>query len=394
MIMAAPRKRIVFVLPALMSGGAERVLITLMNGLDRTKFDPHFITVSSAGELRPLISPEIPFTSLEKKRVFFSIPKLAKTLRAINPDIVISTMFHMNAACLLCRPFLPKTKFIIREAIVPSFFLTTKKSPWLIKTIYRITYPWANTIISPAQRIIDEFADVIGLKAKNHALLYNPVDVDGIRAIPLAQAINDDRKKTVHFICAGRLVPQKGFDRLIDALPWLPTDMSWKLTILGEGPDHAALQSRIDELGLSDRITLAGLSRHPWPQMAAADMFLLPSRWEGLPNVALESLGVGTPVISMRDAGGIDEIAALCTTGSVQVVDTIQDFIEAMRTVTPNPSLLHRPSLLPELFTLQKTLERFTHILEGSHSAEADPAKTQSPFASTPKSAVESGHDI
>lgn len=389
--MTLSRKRIVFVLPALMSGGAERVLITLMNGLDRAKFDPHFITVSPAGELRPLIAADIPFTSLDQKRVLTSIPRLIAALRRLDPDIVVSTMFHMNTACLLCRPFLPKAKFIIREAIVPSFFLKTKRGTALIKTIYRLAYPWAHTIISPAQRIIDEFAQVIGLKVKNHALLYNPVDVDRIRAIPLAQQLNDERKSTVHFICAGRLVAQKGFDRLIEALPWLPADMQWKLTILGEGPDHAALQNKIDELGLGARVTLSGLSLHPWPQMAAADMFLLPSRWEGLPNVALESLGVGTPVIAMRDAGGIDEIAALCQKNSVQVVDTIQDFIEAMRAVKPAPSLLHRPSLLPDLFTLQKTIERFTSILEGNTPVYP---RAESPVAPMGRSAVESGYDL
>lgn len=392
--MGTQRKRIVFVLPALMSGGAERVLITLMNGLDRARFDPHFVTVSSAGELRPLIAADIPFTSLEQKRVLTSIPHLALTLRRIKPDIVVSTMLHMNAACLLCRPFLPRTTFIVREAIVPSFFLGTRKSAGLIKALYRLAYPWAHTVISPAQCIIDEFASVIGLKVQNHALLYNPVDIEGIRSIPLAQAINDDRRKTVHFVCAGRLVAQKGFDRLIDALPWLPGDMDWKLTILGEGSDHEALQARIERLQLGGRVTLAGLSRHPWPQMAAADMFLLPSRWEGLPNVALEALGVGTPVIAMREAGGIDEIAALCAPGSVQVVDSIQDFIEAMRAVRPNPSLLHRPSLLPGLFTLQNTVERFTCILDGMPLPQSLPSGPETEVASAPRSAVESGHDL
>ncbi len=390
--MTTQRKRIVFVLPALMSGGAERVLITLMNGLDRKKFDPHFITVSPAGELRPLIAADIPFISLDCKRVLTSIPHLIAALRRLNPDIVVSTMFHMNAACLLCRPFLPRAKFIIREAIVPSFFLTTKKATALIKTVYRLAYPWAHTIISPAQRIIDEFAQVIGLRVENHALLYNPVDVARIRAIPLAQPMTDERKNTVHFICAGRLVAQKGFDRLIEALPWLPADMQWKLTILGEGPDHASLQDKIDQLGLKDRVTLGGLSLHPWPQMAAADMFLLPSRWEGLPNVALEALGVGTPVIAMRDAGGIDEIASLCPAGVVQVVDTIQDFIEAMRAVRPTPSLLHRPSLLPDIFTLEKTVDRFTSILEGT--APPFPPLRQTPVAQPIRSAVESGNDL
>ena len=350
---------IIFVLPALCSGGAERVLITLMNGLNRTFFAPQLIVANPEGELRALIAPDIPVHDLNTVRISRSIIPLIKKLRELKPQIVISTMFHMNVATMMAKPFLPRTTFIIREAVVPSYFFALKRFNWPLKIIYKFIYPFADLVISPAQRIIDEFRSVVGLNTDRHALLPNPVDLDKIRSFPVI-ALPMDK---VHFICAGRLHPQKGFDRLIAALPQLPTSMNWTLTILGQGPELPALQQQIISQGLQDRITLAGLSSEPWPRMAAADAFLLPSRWEGLPNVALESLAVGTPVIAMHEAGGIDEIARLADPGSVTVTASIEEFIAAMARITPRTGPIPRPSLLPPAFTMSAVLEKFSLLL-------------------------------
>lgn len=354
------KKRIVFILPSLNSGGAERVLITLMNGLDREKFEPHFITISSSGELRSLIAPDIPFLSLEGTKVLRSLPALFFALRKLSPECVVTTMAHLNLATLFLRPFFPRTRFIVREAIVPSFFFETQKKAWLVKVLYRLFYPLADCVISPAQKIIDEFHTLVGLRGVTHILLHNPVNLAKIRG---DWPLPPKRIDTVHFVCAGRLHPQKGFDRLIAALPQLHHSHPWHLTILGKGPEQDNLQRLIESLGLVQHVTLAGLSETPWPVIATADAFLLPSRWEGLPNVVLESLAVGTPVIATRDSGGIEDIAKLAAPETVQVVEMMDDFLEAMRHVKPSAIPALRPSLLPEEFHPQSVNRRFEEIL-------------------------------
>ncbi len=354
------KKRILFILPSLNSGGAERVLITLMNGLDREKFDPQFLTISSSGELRSLIAPDIPFTSLGGSKVLKALPALFFCLKKLSPEIVVTTMAHLNIVTLFLKPFFPRTRFIVREAIVPSFFFETQKRAWLVKILYRIFYPLADVVISPAQKIIDEFQTLVGLRRVVHILLHNPVNLEKIRGDwPLPPR----RADTVQFVCAGRLHPQKGFDRLIAALPRLNHPYPWHLTILGKGPEQENLQRLINSLALENRVTLAGLSETPWPMMGSADAFLLPSRFEGLPNVVLESLAVGTPVIATRDSGGIEEIAALATPEAVCVVEGMDDFLEAMRQVRPADISALRPSLLPEAFHPQSVNRRFEEIL-------------------------------
>lgn len=357
-----PRPRVVFVLPALTAGGAERVLITLMNGIDRTEFAPAMLCVNDGGPLRYLAGDELPFRSLSSTghlRVLHAIPRLYRALRDMKPDIVVSTMAHMNFVILLLRPFFPRTRFIVREAITPSFIL--KLHPLLkpaVAAAYALLYPMAFRVISPAQMIRDEFIKIFRMNPRKHVLLPNPVDAekmrgDGRAAPPLPPG-------TVRFVAAGRLNNQKGFDRLIDILPRIQGD--WHLTILGEGEERAALAAQIEKLNLQSRVSLPGFSPNPWPLYAAADALLLPSRCEGMPNVALESLCCGTPVIAMEEAGGIVEIAAAAPQ-SVTLCQTMDDFAAAMARTTAQRTETFRPSLLPRAFERAAVIGEFTKIL-------------------------------
>lgn len=364
--MAKEKLKIAFVLPALTAGGAERVLITLMNNFDRTRFDPVFVAINEEGPLRSLIDEEISFYSLKSNRVLRSVFRLRSTLKIIKPDIVVSTMAHMNFVLLLLNPFFPKTRFIVREAVTPSYFFQgRRRSSFLIKAAYRILYPKAARVISPAQAIIDEFGDLLGMSCKNHVLLHNPVDLARIRSEENTSfEITEGRKDTVHFVSAGRLHSQKGFDQLIKALPNMKLPHNWSWTILGEGAEREALEMLIKETGLSDKISLPGLSDRPWPLFAEADCFLMPSRWEGLPNVILESLACGTPVIATRESGGIAEIAVLSPEDSVSVVDNMTDFIRAMEAVKPVPTEKFRKSILPAPFQKENVVKNFETILD------------------------------
>lgn len=369
--MTAPAKplKIAFILPLLGAGGAERVLITLMNRLDRARFAPEFIVLDEDGPMRDWIADDIPFHSLGHLRVRQSLPRLLKEIKKLNPDIVVATQAHMNFALLLLRPFLRRQKLIVREANVPSSIVENVRTgkPWMVRGAYKGLYPLADLVISPAQIIIDEFASYLNMKTDNHALLYNPVDEARIRGDEKPAPAGPGREGRTHFICAGRLHRQKGFDRLIAALPSLGRD-DCSLTILGAGTEESALKHQVVALGLENRVHLPGLSSDPWPHIAAADCFLLPSRWEGLPNVVLESLSVGTPVIASKEAGGIGEIAALAAPGAVTVADGMAAFLEAMRTVKPAPAAAMRGSLLPETFRLETVMERFEGLLERTYT--------------------------
>ena len=356
-----------FILPALTAGGAERVMITLMNGLDRNRFEPEFLVFNPEGPLKDIIDPAIPFHSLDCRRASRSLPRLYRALRTIKPDIVISTMAHINFIVLLLKPFFPKTKFIVREAVTPDFILKehAKIAPFL-KAAYRHLYKSAHLVISPAHIIIDGFKNDLKMTCDNHIVLPNPVDMDKIRRSEDQKfVVNEVRTRTVQFVSAGRLHHQKGFDALIEALPNLDMPYDWHWTIFGEGPERETLKALIRKHNLQGRISLPGLSNNPWQFFTQADCFLMPSRWEGLPNVILEALACGIPAIATDTSGGIAEIAAVAE-NNVTVVSNMQDFIAAMAKTKPAPTGKFRLSRLPERFQREKVLDEFSVLLQNT----------------------------
>lgn len=355
--------RVLFVLPNLQVGGAERVIVTVMNGLDRSRFDPSFLTLSDEGPLRERIDHEIPFHSLHGRRVSRALPGIFKILRKIKPDVVVSTMAHMNFAMLLLRPFFPRTAFIVREAALPSMIFQSRPAfIAAIKCAYRLLYPHAAAVIDPSQAIKNEFSGM-GLHLDNHFMIFNPVDTERLRSFELTP--NQDGK--VHFVAAGTFYWPKGFDRLISALPELKMSQDWHLTILGDGRDRAILEALIRDHNLGDKVSLPGFSKQPWPIYAAADCFLLPSRSEGMPNVALEALACGTPVIGMREAGGITDIAKLAPE-NVAIADTIDEFIQLMEKITPQSKTHYAPALLPKEFQLAEVVRQYSELIVEMHN--------------------------
>ena len=333
------------------------MMITLMNGLDRTLFSPSLLSVMSKGGLEGILDKQVPFSSLNKKSLTTALPALYRALRKERPHVVVSTMAHMNFAVLLLKPFFPNTRFFVREAITPSFFLHKKGlRSFFIKNGYKYLYKKADAILCPSKIILDEFKEILGLSKLNFILLYNPVDTNLISA----EIEGIEYNKTIKFVASGRLHAQKGFDRLIDVLKNFRPDHPWSLEILGEGEQHSELETLVNKSGLSKNIRLCGHKDMPWPIYASADCFLLPSRWEGMPNVALESLACGTPVIAMSEAGGIAEIAEMAGNQNVRITHSMDEFLALMSDVTIKQE---RSSLLPQKFKKEFILQEFQDIL-------------------------------
>ena len=272
--------------------------------------------------------------------------------------------------------------------MIPSSIAEHKIFPWVIKSTYKKLYKHADLVISPARCIIDEFENYIGMNTDNHMLLHNPVVTSRIRsARDTLPKISNKRRRTIHFVCAGRLHAQKGFDRLIKALPSFESAYDWSLTILGEGNERKKLESLIRDYGFRDHVTSLWIGGKTMAYDRCSRCILASSRWEGLPNVVLESLALGTPVIGMREAGGIQEIATYTAPNALEVVDSMEDFIKAMEHVQPEPTESYRKSLLPSEFELQSVVERFTNIIDSAGIAPiatAQEKRTASNQAKTP----------
>ena len=274
--------------------------------------------------------------------------------------MVFSTFGHVNLALLAMRPLLPsRTRLVIREANTPSLALKRGQVtvPTLMRRAYRLLYPTADLVLCQHKGMAEEMHTRFGVPAERTAVLPNPVDCARVRAGPPRREPGHGRR----FVAAGRLTHQKGFDRLIDM-------------VAGGRVGRPAVRSRRRTRSRRAGGPLTGLGRgrsDPFRRLrpvalrfyAGADAMLVSSRWEGLPNVALEALACGTPVIATPESGGIAEVAAAAPAGAVTVAEWGEPFRAALERVVASPLAEARPSLLPEHHERDRVIERFTALV-------------------------------
>ena len=350
------------VLPAFNGGGAERVLLNLVSRLSGRGRATRLLVFAGVGPLSDMVPRTIATHSLETGSLRRSVLPMVKAIRALKPRIVFSTFGYVNLALLALRPFLPRgTQIWVREANLPSISLPNNRYHFLMRLGYLLAYQRADRVICSSVRMRDELVQDFGVDRTRIRILPNPVDEDAIRR--LANSVIRSAGKGVRFAAAGRLVRQKGFDRLLEMFAKLGVDDA-QLSIVGDGPMLVGLQHLASTLGIAERVSFEGFTDNPWCHMAGADAFLLPSRWEGMPNAALEALACGVPVIATPESGGIAEIAAETPPGAVTVVEAGQSFVEAMRRVVPGNGGHLRPSLLPPRFRMESVVDTFDQWLD------------------------------
>jgi glycosyltransferase involved in cell wall biosynthesis len=358
-ITAGKKIRVAFVLPDFGGGGAEKVTLTLLQCLDRKIFQPELIVFAGDGPLSAMVPADIPLRDLGHTRLRHAFIHLFHELADLKADVLFSSVHHTNLALLAMRPFLPgRPRVIVRESNTPSHSLPSLNHTFALRLGYRLLYPRADRIICISQKIRDELARDFGLSPARLATLANPIDIEGIRT--LAKADNLEEGKGVRFVTAGRLTPKKGYDRLLNLFSKTRPDAH--LTILGDGPEEAGLRWQANQLGVAERLTLAGFVTNPWPYFAAADAFVLASHWEGMPNAALEALACGTPVIATPEAGGIGEVAREAP-GAITLAEAGSAFVDAMGKVQPRTKAGIRESLLPGRFAMSEVAVSFAKLL-------------------------------
>jgi glycosyltransferase involved in cell wall biosynthesis len=299
------KRHVAFVLPGLRAGGSEHIVSLLCNHFSRTGWtvtlyafedpdQPPYYGHDAAVRIRRLGYPvgRLPlFQSLAA--VCQRVRTLRRALSEAKPDLVISFLTRTNVVSVLAaRPL--GIPVIVSERNNPA----AQRPGWVWSALRRYTYARAEGLVTMTQGAMDQFSKA--MRRREWVIpnpTYAPIELDA------------ERPSTRHVAAVGRLVPQKGFDMLLDAFAGVAGEIpEWSLVIWGEGPERAKLEVRRDALGLKEQVSLPGVTKEHGGWLRDADIFVLSSRFEGWGIVVGEAMAAGVPVISFDCRWGPGEM--------------------------------------------------------------------------------------
>jgi len=322
------------ILPDLRGGGAERVIVRLLNALDRKRFRPILILIEKNGDYLDEVATDVEIVDLKRSRMLTALPALFTVIRRLRPDIVLATHGYVSLPLALLMPFLPRgIRFIAREANTPSRWsaLQPPLRRRIFSFLYRHLFRRFTGIVAQSDTMRHDMLSFCRLPGERITVIHNPVDITAIdrqASLPSAVALPEGVKRV---IAVGRLHPQKQYPMLIEAFSRL-NDIPAHLTILGDGPDKETILENILERRLAARVHLAGFIKNPYAVMRRADLLVLPSAFEGFPNALIEANACGIPAVVFHDIGGASEIIIEGLNGYLAQQGSIEDLAVKMRT--------------------------------------------------------------
>lgn len=361
--------KILFFVSSMNTGGAERVAASLANAWvqrgDQVCLVPtHLGSESSFYELdervqfEPLVHAMSwfpPFlTPLRKLRA------IRKVHQRFSPDVVVSFLTNVNVNVLMALRGI-STPVIVCERTNP---VVSKSADKRLQSLRTRLYPRATRVVVQTKETANAFS-AAEPNLGELAVIPNPIPTT-LQRMPLNQLV--EQTENCKLVAMGRLVAAKQFDQLIQAFGLLAEAYpEWTLHIYGEGPELENLQKKADLVGFKERIFFPGRTDTPWQVLAAAQLFVLTSAYEGFPNVLLEAMALGLPCVSVDCPSGPREISNNGLDASLVLLNNEQALVAALEELMSDPHLRgalgQRAALsVRQRYGMNTVLEQWDHI--------------------------------
>lgn len=316
---------VAFAIPNLTGGGAERVFVTLLRHLDRSRVRPTLLLGRARGDYLRDVPHDVVVHELGSERARHAVPSLVRAVRALEPAVLMTTLGFAPAGAF-ARPFLPRrTALVSRLGNTLSAYLSDVRSrSRFAAAAYRhmnqLVCTVSDAVICQSDHMIADTRREIGSRG-NLVRIHNPVDLGALRLRAERQDEQIDWGDAwPRIISLGRLHPSKGYDVLIEAMRSVVASYpSARLKVFGKGPEHAALERQCRAAGLEGRVQLPGFTDLSSAWVASADLYVCASRFEGLSNAMLEALALGVPVVATDCPSAVREVLTPSGAGGVLV---------------------------------------------------------------------------
>lgn len=316
----APR-RVLLMISSLRGGGSERQTLLLLRHLDRQRFEPHLYLTERAGDLLPQVPEDVPvqaFSDVARSSMVYFPGRILRQqtahLRDLigewRIDVVYDRAFPMTlvAGPAAQRLGIPRVATIVSppERAVP---LVGRRFVAIKRRRLARAYREAFRVIAVSREAARSAERYYRLEPESVAVVPNPVDRERLLADAGSAVRRRSDGKTL--ICVGRMTEEKGHADLLEALAitesrWPASAEPLRVQLIGDGPLRPQLEAMWSRSPHRHRLEFVGRQANPAPAIAAADALILPSRFEGLPNVVLEAMALGTPVIATRAGGTVE----------------------------------------------------------------------------------------
>ncbi len=358
------RPRVALFCPSLRGGGAERVMVQLANKFADQNLDVDLVLANAQGGYLSEVSTKVNIVDLKSHRVAVALPGMIKYLRKQRPIAMLSTLGEANLIAVYAK-YLSRVpvRLLLREASVINKDFMRLKERMVFELISR-AYPFASGFIPVSTSVRDSMLKNIELKFSDMRIIYNPVDRDELgkrskESISHPWLLDEDPV----IVAVGRLTKSKDYPTLIRSFSKINKELNARLIIMGEGPDRIEIESLIRALKLEDRIELLGFVSNPFAYMARADLFVLSSAWEGLPNTLIQAMALNLRVIATDCLGGSAEILENGQWGTLVPVGDIDALAIAIQDALQNEDPVVYSSECLSRFDADKSASEYLNLL-------------------------------
>jgi glycosyltransferase involved in cell wall biosynthesis len=304
---------VLFVLPRMVMGGVERVTLNLIRQFKHDGIKCALALRRSHGELLEEAMQLTAVHEVASRGIHQFVPHLAKLIRTLQPTHIVVVFADICLLTLWARRWAGSKAAVIYGVHNTHGIETSRPGAWgrmryvIDDCTASIVYRLVDAIVTDSRGVESEVRTLFRVQGDRVLTIHNPV----IRAEDLRKIANFPARlasETTRIVAIGRFARQKGFDVLIAAMAKVGKQWKWHLDIYGDGPDRVALSAQIEDSHLLDRITLKGYTTDPLQCLCSGDIFILPSRHEGLPTVLIQALACGIQVVATDCQHGPREI--------------------------------------------------------------------------------------
>jgi glycosyltransferase involved in cell wall biosynthesis len=344
--------KVLFIVPNLVAGGAERQIIYLMRGLLERGFNPSIFMLDPVGvfldEIPDRVKVYLPGSHrasdqsmnlvIHHRNPLKTIWQIIQVVCKEDPYILYSRHWPTKIPTAFAG-WLMRKKVVLSEADSLMHSITYKDTSRRSSYVKSIACNLADVVVAVSQGVADGLKQFFKINSKVR-VIHNGCDLEEIEKKSREEVSHPWFSQTEPIVLAvGRLANQKGFSYLLEAVKLVNSKVPVRLLIIGDGELKGRLEKHVEELGIKDKVEFLGVKTNPFAYMAKCDLFVLSSLYEGLPNALIEAMALGLPVISTNCPYGPGEIIEDGRNGILVPVGNPQAISEAILRVLGDKQL-------------------------------------------------------